>query len=44
MEAPPKQGRPVAAFRLSFDQVLSEIRRTYDLRNDPPFAWATEAE
>ncbi len=44
MEAPPKQGRPVAAFRLSFAQVLAEIRRTYDLRNDPPFAWATETE
>lgn len=38
------QGRPVAAFRLSFDQVLAEVRRTYDLGNDPPFAWATEAD
>jgi hypothetical protein len=44
MEAPPKQGRPVPPFRLSFGQVLAEIRRSYDLRNDPPFAWATEAD
>lgn len=39
MTAPPKSGRPRSG-RLSFDMLVSEIKKTYDDRNDPPFEWA----
>lgn len=44
MRPPPRNGRPVAASRLSFAEVLEEIKRTYDMRNDPPFEWAEASE
>lgn len=40
---PPKHGRPVAASRLSFDEVVARIRDIYDGRNNPPFEWAEES-
>jgi hypothetical protein len=33
---PPKRGRPVAEHRLTFEQMIEETKRTYDLRNNPP--------
>jgi hypothetical protein len=44
MKPPPKNGRPVKDARLSLPDVLDEIRRTYEQRNDPPFEWAGESE
>jgi hypothetical protein len=44
MRPPPRTGRPVRATRLSFAEVLDEIKRTYDMRNDPPFEWASDSE
>jgi len=44
MTPPPRNGRPVASSRLDFSEVLDEISRAYDLRNDPPFEWATDSE
>lgn len=44
MTPPPRNGRPVASARLGFAEVLEEIARTYDMRNDPPFEWATESD
>jgi hypothetical protein len=41
MEAPPRRGRP--AKTLTFDEVVVEITRTYDLRNNPQFQWADAA-
>lgn len=38
--APPRQGLPVVADRLSFREVLSRITSIYERRNDPPFNWA----
>lgn len=38
MQAPPRSGRPSNA--LSLEEVVSEIVRTYDARNNPPFVWA----
>jgi hypothetical protein len=39
--APPKQGRPGSL--MGFDELLREIRRTYDERNSPVFEWADAA-
>jgi hypothetical protein len=36
--APPRFGAPVGT--LGFDEVADEIRKTYDFRNSPAFAWA----
>lgn len=41
-QSPPRKGRPVAEKRLTFDQMIEEVGRTYDGRNDPPFEWANE--
>ena len=41
---PPRVGKPVAAGRVSWEQLLEEIRSTYDRRNSPHFAWADEAD
>lgn len=37
---PPRDRRPTADEVLTFDEVLDEIRMTYDARNNPPFEWA----
>lgn len=37
-KAPPKSGRPEDM--MSFEELVTEIRRTYDLRNSPVFEWA----
>lgn len=42
MSAPPKSGRPEGASVLTLEQVVAEIVRTYDARNNPPFVWAGE--
>jgi hypothetical protein len=44
LKNPPKRGRPVASDRLTFEQMIEETKRTYDLRNNPPFKWATESD
>lgn len=38
--APPSNGLPVERNRLSFEQLITAIRDTYDARNNPPFHWA----
>ena len=38
--APPRQGLPVTADRLNFQEVLGRITSIYERRNDPPFDWA----
>lgn len=38
--APPREGLPIVADRLTFAQVLERITRMYETRNDPPFEWA----
>lgn len=42
MKAPPRGGRPAMSDVLGLEGVISEIVRTYDARNDPPFTWAGE--
>jgi hypothetical protein len=42
MNAPPRSGRPRAL--MDFDGLISEIIRTYDRRNAPPFVWADGSE
>lgn len=37
---PPKNRRPRRDEVLGFDEVVREIARTYDIRNNPPFEWA----
>lgn len=37
---PPKRGAPKEF--LTFEQLVDEIRATYDARNNPPFVWADE--
>ena len=44
MKPPPRSGRPIADARIGFAEVLNEITRTYELRNDPPFEWADASE
>ena len=44
LNSPPKRGRPVANVRLTFGQMIEEIKRTYDQRNNPPFEWAIESD
>lgn len=41
---PPRTGLPVMNSRLSFEQVLAEITRTYEDRNEPPDVWATASK
>lgn len=43
-QSPPKKGRPIAEKRLTFEQMIGEMKRTYDGRNDPPFEWASETD
>jgi hypothetical protein len=38
---PPRDRRPHPDEVLTLEQVLDEIRATYDERNNPPFEWAT---
>lgn len=40
MQAPPRSGRPSST--LSLEEVVSEIVRAYDARNNPPFVWVGE--
>jgi hypothetical protein len=40
MSAPPKSGRPANV--LTFDELIGEIRATYDQRNSPVFVWADD--
>jgi hypothetical protein len=41
MNKPPKNRRPRDdELLLDFENVMNEIKRTYDLRNSPPFEWA----
>jgi hypothetical protein len=40
MNKPPRARRPRADEVLTFEQLIEQIRLTYDLRNDPPFEWA----
>lgn len=40
MNRPPRAGPPDPADTLTLPQVISEIIRTYDERNDPPFDWS----
>ena len=42
MTRPPRNRRPNANEVISFDQLASEITKTYDQRNDPPFEWAAD--
>ncbi len=42
MQAPPRGGRPDLSGLLTLEQVVAEIVRTYDARNNPPFEWAGE--
>lgn len=42
MQAPPKSGRPASSSTLGLDEVIAEIVRTYDARNNQPFVWAKE--
>lgn len=44
MTSPPRNGRPVAGNRLSFEDVIGAIRNEYDRRNDPSFLWADESD
>jgi hypothetical protein len=39
-ERPPKAGRPGSNAMLSFERLITEIKKTYDARNNPPFEWA----
>jgi hypothetical protein len=41
-EAPPRSGPPRSTKLLSFEDVITEIKKTYDERNNPPFEWAEE--
>jgi hypothetical protein len=41
---PPQKGRSIAEKRLTFEQMIEQIRNTYNGRNDPPFEWATESD
>jgi hypothetical protein len=40
MQPPPKNRRPRPGEVLTFEQVMDQIKLTYDERNDPPFEWA----
>jgi hypothetical protein len=40
MNRPPRSGRPDPADCLTLPQFISEVIRTYDERNRPPFDWA----
>lgn len=40
--APPKARRLRPPERLDFRELVDEIARTYDERNDPPFEWAED--
>jgi hypothetical protein len=42
MEKPPRNRIPNVDETLTFAQVVDEITKTYDLRNDPPFEWAED--
>ena len=42
--APPRTGRPIAASRLSFEQVIALITADYEARNEPPAVWATDSK
>jgi hypothetical protein len=42
MKAPPRGGRPASSDVLELEEVIAEIVRTYDARNNPPFTWAGE--
>lgn len=39
---PPREGRPIADHRMTFERLIAEIRCEYDRRNNPPFEWANE--
>jgi len=39
MQAPPRNRRPKENETFSFDELVSQITRTYDARNDPPFVY-----
>jgi hypothetical protein len=39
-ERPPKAGRPRNGALLTFEDLIAEIKKTYDERNNPPFQWA----
>jgi hypothetical protein len=41
---PPRTGKPVAAVRMNFAQLVHTIVETYEQRNEPPDVWATESE
>jgi hypothetical protein len=40
MSPPPRNRRPTSSETLTLQDVLAEIRTTYDARNNPPFVWA----
>jgi hypothetical protein len=44
MKAPPKNRRPRDDEVMTFDEMIEQIKRTYDRRNDPPFRWADDPE
>lgn len=41
-QPPPRTGRPGINRLLSFEGLITEIKKTYDARNYPPFEWAED--
>lgn len=42
--APPRTGRPRAADRMTFKEVIKAIERAFVARNEPHFEWAVESD